>query len=626
MALPSGADVKIGSYEFMLDQDNDAGAYQHAFETLGSDTQAIDGSPGKRTGNPSVLLWRVRDWSAGSGKKFYDVNDPGSYYDDVSSNPRIPGQVQSRPDVAAGTGLTATSIAAGNTRFAYGQGSLWLFANRQAWYSTDGLAWTAHPSNPIFPASYNTYSAAGVRDEVWVCGWDGTTRRILKVTQATTTQAVSDVTGPRFLGMAELGGYIYGWTGRNLLRYSAQATLPITQARKHKVALPYNDNPTGSFVGDMCASENAVYYMISYNGDAVIFQYKQHRPFPIWQLPAGFTAKSICYNMGTLYCVGQFGGIAGATTGRISLLGMNVSSRQWFHLADFKPLVLQGQAQLATSVSPSYGAQVLVTCQTATTNYMAVYDAELDAISELDNSAVATSSNDSSATFLNKRVFAFINGTTISTKAYAEDQNTPTSAWTNDSAAHDIGYPMDEKTLLGFHVLQDPSIATGTVTVSYQLDEDGSWTAAGTTAGASKHTYFTVSTNAATKKFRQLRIRMVGANGCRVYSVTARCYINTYQEVWKLRLKMLDEKASDGPSSRRFPAWKLRDFLLTTAAAKNVVAFLDGKRYPKKGGTGEAGPGGTPASVDVVIEYPIDSIVNDQSEGSMEVVLRSVVP
>jgi len=618
MALPSGADVRIGAYEFMLDRDNDAGAYQHSFESLYPQSQEIEGSPGKRTGNPNILFWRMRDWSGGSGNKFFDRQDPDVYYDDVTANPRIPGQVQSRPDVSAGTGLTVTSIAAGNTRFAYGQGALWLFANRQAWYTTDGVAWTAHPSNPIFAASYNTYAAVGLRDEVWVSAWDGTTRRVLKVTQAATTSAVSDVTGPRFLGMTEKGGFIYGWTGRNLLRYNPQNTLPITQAAKHKVYKPYNDNPTGSFVGDTTASENAVYAMISYNGDSVIHEFRKNRGFPIWQLPAGFTGKSICYNMNTVFCLGEYGD-------RISLFGMNVSSRAVFHLCDFKPNVLQGQAIVATSVSPSYGTQVLITCQTAGINYMAVYDAELDAVSELDEVAVGAS-NDSSATFLKKRVFAFISGTTISTRSYAQDFTVPSGTWTLDSSAHDLGFPMDEKDLLGIHVVQDPSIATGTVQVYYQLDEDGTWTSAGTTAGGSKHTYFTVSTNSATKKFRQLRVRMVGANGCRVFSVTSRSYMNTYQETWRLRLKLVDEKASVGPSSRRLPAWKIRDFLLTTAAAKNVVAFLDGARYPKKGGAGEAGPGGSPASVDVVIEFPTDTIQTDHAEGSMEVILRSVTP
>jgi len=618
MALPSGADVKIGTYEFQLDRSNESGAYQHSFESLYSQQQEIQGSPGKRTGNPSILLWRMRDWSGGSGNKFWDNSDPSVYYDDVSANPRIPGQVQSRPPLLVTTGLTATSAAPSKIVFGYSEGVLWMFANRQAFYSSNGTSWTAHPSNPIFGVGYQISAAAGARDEIWVSAHDGTTRQVLKVTTGATATAVANVNGPRFIGMAEKGGFIFGWTGRNLLRYNPQNTLPIAQAAKHKVYKPYNDNPTGTWYGDVAASENAVYVLISYAGDSTVHEFRRNRGFPIWQLPSGVTAKSICYNLGVLYVLGEY-------NDRISLFGMSVQSRQWFYLADFKAQALAGTTLTAKAIAPSFGAQVIGAVSSSTKNYLFVYDAELDAISELDETTVQPTV-DAATTYLGRRLFGYFNGTTVNADSYQSDFAAPASGWTLDSGADDLGFPMDEKLLLGVHVVQDPSIANATVQVYYQLDEDGNWTSAGTTVAGSKHTYFTVSTNASTKKFRQLRIRMVGTNGCRVFSVTPRCYIDTYQEIWRLRLKLMDEKASSGPSTRRFPAWKLRDFLLTTAAQRNVVAFLDGTRYPEKGAAGQAGPGGTPASVDVIIEFPTDQILNDRAEGSIEVILRAVAP
>ena len=628
MALPSGADVKIGSYEFNLDRGDDSTAfgsrsYEHMRESLYTQQSDIEGSPGKAIANPAYLIWRYRDWSGGETQKFYDRSQPSMYWFGKCNPRSYPGVLTAVPDLNAGTSLTATSATPSKLVFAKGQGSLWLFANRQAFYTTDGIAWTAHASNPVVAAGYQITAAAGVRDEVWFSARDGTTRRTYKITTAALTQSVSDVTGPRFLGMSEKGGFIFGWTGRNLLRYNPQNTLPITQAARHKVYQPYNDNPTGTYYGDATASENAVYVLITYKGDSVVHEFRHNRGFPIWQLPEGFSGKALCYNMGVVYCLGEYGN-------KVALMGMTVQGRQQFHLAD---PIFASTPITAASLAASYGTQVIGTVNDGTTNFHFVYDATEDAVSELDEQTIASKGTaDACATYDKKRVFAYFSGTTIKTDAYKQDFEAATGGFQWVSSAYDLDYPQDAKTLIGIEVTQDPTIGTATTQVEYQLDEDGTFTSAGTTTGGSKNTYFAVSTNASTKTFRQIRLRLTGTNGDKVFAVAVRAYINSYQEMWKLRLKMENESATEGPSNRRWPAWKARDYLLTTQAAKTVVAFLDGLRYPGKGASGAGGASGvesrgTAASVDVVIE-DVSSVIFDgeKSEGRIDVTLRSVVP
>jgi len=627
--LPSGADVKIGAMEFMLDRADDSTgtsisrikSYHHEFQSLYPQTQRIAGGGNRSTANSSMLLWRQNDWSGGNGTKFYDTSLASSYYNDTDTDGRVPGILQARPPKYTDSGSPTATVDAAKVTMAWSAGYIWLLAGRQIYYSSDGAAWTAHTSNPQGAAGSEISAAVGLRDELWfsmdnAAATARITYRIAGITATTT--AVTSVTGPRFLGMAELGGFVYGWTGRNLLRYNPQVTLPITQAAKHKVYKPYNDNPTGNYHGDMASSENAVYVMVAYKGDSTIHEFRHHKGFPIWQLPQGLSARAICYNLGTLYCIGHYGN-------RFSLFGMDVSSRAWYHLADFKPNLLATETITAVSVAAGYGSQVIGQLTSATTNYNFVYDAEKNAISELSNNLISSLGNAGSCgTYHNRRVFAYFKASTgvLKTEAFAQDYDVPdTLNATLESSAYDFDFPQDSKTLLGFDVSQSPS-GSDYADIYYQKDEDGSWVLAGSTQAGDAHRYITISTSSSTISFRQLRYRIVLHSGCQVYAVTARAYVNAYQEVWGLRLKLDDEKSSDAPSSRNYKGWRLRDYLLGLVASKTVVAFLDGMRYPKKGGLGD----GYAASVDVVLEFPIDSITNNNAEGSMELVLRAVQP
>ena len=93
-----------------------------------------------------------------------------------------------------------------------------------------------------------------------------------------------------------------------------------------------------------------------------------------------------------------------------------------------------------------------------------------------------------------------------------------------------------------------------------------------------------------------------------------------YQRGWRRVLKLKDESRGAHPTSRIKQAHILRDYLHTLQSDQNIVTFLDGTRYKRKGATG-TDPGYT--SHTVVVEFPEDHI-KQPSEGTAVVILRDV--
>ena len=212
---------------------------------------------------------------------------------------------------------------------------------------------------------------------------------------------------------------------------------------------------------------------------------------------------------------------------------------------------------------------------------------------------------------------AYFTSTTVKADSWASDEAATTTAWEWVSGAYDMGFPQDQKLLLGIHVVQDGTISGGTCTVSYQDDEDGSWTSAGATSNGDKHKF--IDLTGTSVKLRTLRLKVVGASGARMFSITPKLYMNSYQQAWRLVLKLKNENRGAHPASRIKQAHVLRDYLHTLATSQNIVAFLDGTRYQRKGGASNDGY----SSHTVVVEFPEDHI-KQPSEGTAVVILRDV--
>jgi hypothetical protein len=620
MPLASGADVGIGTYEFMLATDGDDDGYGWELENLYGDGGEIEGTEGKKAANKNILFWGYDDFRRGDGLRYWDPDQPDRWWTG-NANSRIPGAITATPTRSQATTIT-TSVTPTGGFFAPAATRMYYASGEQLYYTTDGATWSENADMAVeLPASYQITAMTSDGTDVYIAASDGTNRGIwesgsISVVADTVTAHV----GQAYRGLAIRDQYLYAWTGSELLRYDHTATPPYTHSDStHRVYLPRR--PLGvATSGDAIVTDNSVVMLRSEPGFTSLFEYRLDastnklagREF--WVMPQGFTGKKLCSSGGVLYVLGDY-------LDKIALWGYSTVNRQ--------PLFLGyiGEANSANNVrfiAPSYGAQVLIGVDNGTTSYIYIYDAEEDAFSQLDERTIAADGTLlAGATYKNRRLSSAFATTSTKINRWILDTDTPAGSWAWTSAAHDFGYPQDEKVLLGFHVVADPSIAAGTIDLDYQIDEDGTWVDSGTdTAAGSKHTYMQISSASSTIKFRTLRFRMNGSSGARCFSAYARVYINSKQEVWRLNLDLRNEPGTTRkPSNRSSVAVKLRDNLRTLATDGNVVTFKDGTRRRRKSSTADTGY----TSHTVLVEFPKSSI-DSIREGTAEVILRSVAP
>jgi len=638
MTIPGGGDVSIGGYVFDLD-DSVENPYQHVYESLYSDTTQVFGKDAN-TANPYVLIWDNDDFAGGAETKYFNKLIPDNYWYG-KANPRIRGSVQSVPAQAQAT-TTLTTGSPTEIHVTQVAGKLWYGVNRDVFYSSDsGATWSQWNSTSFFGAGYVINGMTNDGNYPWVCASNGTTRKVSRIDSTTTsTTAVSDVTtAVKTFGMAMLEGKIYLWTGGSLLEYNALSTLPITHRdlasgtnAANKVHSPFTDTPAGTFFAGICSSDNSIFYFISGGGSTFVFEYKYNAATnifvgrPVWNTGLGFTARKIAYSQGVLYLLGEYGDQA-------ALYGMSLTDREPYLLSYIgQQYGANGVTLTPRALAPSYGSQALLAVDDGTTTYHFIYDAETDSLSELDQRTISADGTCYAMTTYGNRRLSFANkaDTTGRINRWNQDYDTPTGAFELVTTGWDFDYPIDNKKLFGLEVVQDPSIAAGTISVAFQLDENGTWIttdyngAAMTTGAGVKYTSFQVSGPSTQRDFRVLRLRIQGASGARLLSLRARAYVNSFQEMWRLALKA--RGSEERPRNAPIKAETVRDQINTLATAKNVVAFLDGTRYPRRG----ADTAGYTTHT-VVVEFPRDggtftNRANGKREGSVEVVLRSIQP
>ena len=622
--LASGADVEIGGIQFNLSSDLDS--YIHIKENLFPDSSAISGFDGKQSADTNLLFWGYDNWINGDGLRYFDEQQPFKWWQG-NANPRIPGSIQSPPTRnQASQTTTLTPVFGGFVDVA---GTLWYFTGEEGFYSTDqGATWTENTDvqtelETDLDASSQITAVCSDGEFAYFAARDaaGTERGIFRCDSTTVCTNVVTVhaSAAAYRGLAVRDGFLYAWTGGALMRYKldqAGGTLPIAHSTSHRKYRVNNETPTGTVFADVKSDDQTTIMMRSYAGHSAFHEWKIDpqtnklggRKF--WTLLDGFTAKAFCIHAGIVFALGDY-------QDKVGLWGYNLQSRQPFFLGYI------GEANSVANVrfiAPSYGAQVLIGVDDGTTSYVYVYDAAEDGFSQLDERTIAADGTlIAGVTSRRRRIAAAFATTTTKFNRWNLDTDTPAGSWDWDSAAHDFDYPYEEKVLLGFHVNQDPTIATGTINVDYQLNEDGSWIDAGTSTAAQPHTYLPVSTSSSTRKFRTLRIRMNGANGCRGFSIVARAYVNSRRETWRLKLDL--SKSIGLPAGKSRDADTLRNALHAMIDNGNVVAFKDGRRYKKQSDTADQGF----VSNDVIVTFPQD-YADSQVEGICEVILRSVEP
>jgi hypothetical protein len=608
--LATGAHVKIGTKEFRLAFGGQEAPYAYSLNPTGEE----------------VSFWLWDDWVGGEGNDAFDPNDP-TVYDKGLTNPRVPGTLTSPP--ARSSAATATLSPVPNTALhAIAGGRLYVITEAVSstatsyWYYTTDLATPDEKADSGWHSAIDKITAVTSDGaDIYLAGFDNATEdfeiRQIRGVDASTSN-IRNYTGTGntspIVGMGVLGNQLYYFNGNKLFyRKISDGTGATQQVARTLFSGAGSLTINSNWWAGMVSGDGALYFFNATEGKSTVYEARRNGAVnEMWNMPSGFTAKDIVYQSGSIVLVGEYSGSA-------ALFGMSTVARQ--------PIFL-GFIRYGDSVNPyilgtGYGSEVLISEKnTNTAAKQFIYDIGQDQLSQLDTITHTSGSIWSVGTFLNKRFALVEDGQDLTVYSWGiDDVPSTTVDGRMESGAWDMELPEDEKQLDGIHVLSNAN-ATKQVTVYYQDNEDGTWTSAGT-AVTGFHNYLAVSDANSTVKFRTLRLRIDTVAGAKVYGVSVRYRVNTYEEAWELLLDLTDEVIDDTRPRRKRDSqnkgWQLRDYIRDIADNKTVVTFLDGAKYPQ-----DAGDDPNKYSTHtVVIDIPVDRIERP-GEGTMLARLRSV--
>ena len=624
MALASGADVKVGAFEFQIDRSVDS-CYVHRIYDLQAASTDIPGMPNKKTLDDDRLLWVADDWAGGDGNRIFYQDDWDKYAFSGGLNPRIRGELTARPVrtvTQSGTGATDIS-----SRMFTGGGNIY----ENVGGGTNKLSTANYNWSAAFGAYGSGTAACGDFNNVYVL--DASTVSVCPVhvgspTPGATTTAPSPANDP--IGAGLIDGTLYGWTGAELWSYDVADIANWASDHYTKVhdpgGLPNAGDWGSDWYGDLVQADTSLVYWRSAYGRSEVFQYKDWGStgwagVPLWTAPIGFTIRSSCYQNGTVFFGGHWGA---AGEGWGALYGINLNSYQPTHLKWIGKL--EGLHYPVTSIAPSYGNQIIIS---SGGEHAYIYDAEYDALSVLDFKNGSTFS--ACITMGDKRYV----GDNATMNAYDDDEpeeralgfnltDISTADATLTSSKWDWDYPMESKTLSGFHVTFSPLISGQYIDIEYQLD-DGSWVAitqiTASTSGADKGRVF-VSVAASNLQFFQMRYRVkltssTGVLAPILYAITveASASLSTNKrEEWEIIVRLKDESSRTRPINRELEGPTIRDWLLSVVEGGGNVTFLDGFRYHNLG----------EYSTETVIIQEMTDVIAEPGEGACRLVLKSV--
>lgn len=668
--LASGAHIKIGSYEFMLDETVDAGTavgnlyrphYKWQEINLFGAGETIPGSS-KQNFRAARLLW-LDDFSGGEGNRVWYPDDPTVYDFSLGLNPRIRGQLTGRPTRARDS-MSGAVVANDTTKplyFGVATGQLFACGGRNAYY-WGGSSWTDVTATMNIGAGYYVTAVGSDPNRVLVGYTNGTNRGILALNKSNRKDPNPSGTGNRFvMALGSLHGYIYSleWDAAQtvrLYRYDVSngydynsSTNPIAAKAVTGTSImlesggDYSEtNYQASWFGGLTVANDSVFYFVSTPGHSRIFEVGfTTGAAPIWAAPDGFTIRDIEFHNGYLYIVGHWGQVANAGFGAVFVFDRKTG--------DVIPVVEPGRTRGLNSTLSVNGASYMNQSILAdgSNGRIWVYDADEDALTMLDS--IGTTGGDSVAatdatTFttgthqitdlatFNATRFVAIGGSGANYQIlrYSNDEpaNRQAGTATNNSSATltsgiwDWGLPFNQKQLAGFDVVFAPLTTGQTIQVEYDPDGSGFLTAGSLTSAspdAAKGRSFIALTSAQNFTTLRVRLTLTATNGNLppiVYGIAAEAQAT--QQVWELIIRLKDYQTGTrgSKSAAMLNGDAARDFLRSAITSGFPVTFIDGYRYQRKGGANFS-------THTVTVEDPEDIVIRG-AEGSMRVVLREV--
>jgi len=686
MPTASGAHVLLDDDEFLIDRSVDGHYVKRWYDVDDEEDPRITGDPGKVKRNPESLFWSYTDWAGGEGNRHYQTDQPDTYDVGYELNPRNRGQLQGRPNCRRAT-VSAKDVT-DRPVMAIGQGAVWLGGGYDLAYSTTGpITWTEKAQSGTaasdkvglrsLSANYRITAMVGDNDYIYYTAWhsgSSGSRALLRAVRsdaalADTVEAQATGVAP-YAGLAIMNGKLYAWTGRKLHEMDIDSSLITTSVSggvttasdtKRKVFDSRTDPAStnvfsASWWADCVATENSVIMWYSNDGVSEVYEYKKGVGRPIWRPPYGFTIKGSAYSNGIMYFSGHWGGDEndGSTTSGMGVLyALPLDTYNPIPLK--KPRGNQNSNLQMQEMHASYGYQII--CVAQRTGRIFIYDAETDGLSMLDDlggtraDSIAFTDNDhriaGSVTFGKHRYFSIYQpggsgAGSYQIAVYDDDHQDEMEIDMNttDYTAYlgyfetprwDFNYPLDKKSLIGFHLNFKPLTSNQFIDVSYDHNEDGSYTSltqiTSATAGADVgRVFIPVSTTSSQIKFLTLKFRVMLSSGPTgtatptiLYAIAAEAKLVRKRKEWEIAIRVKDEPSRNAsPSHRRNRGWRLRDFLETTIEQGNVVTFRDGYRYK------DQALYGTHYSTHNVIIKEATDIIEKPGEGTMVLKLRDV--
>jgi hypothetical protein len=622
MPIAGGFDVSLtdasaNEYKFLLDESITTTfrqPYRHSIVPVqASGRGQIPGLPSgegdaQRVGTIDRLLWTMTDWIGGENNRVWDPNNP-EVYDFGSGNPRIRGEYTGRPK------KTNITISCDNVQdrpiLCVADGRLWIGGGQTLKSSDDwGDTFSDRTGTLNLASGFKITAMVGFHDGIYVAAKKSSTgHHIIRQVQVTSlfgADVLADEVGKPHVGLQILDGRLYAWTGKKLFEGDLNATYPLTNPKSWRAVgdtgadLDYDNyggTSPGSWWGDVAVSENSLFAFIGLEGHTYVYEWDGKTLTECWQLEYGLTGKSMTVQNGVIYVAGHWSGESDATDGFGGEYAMPLDSRVPGFVGFFRKSA--GQNLQMQEMCGSYGAQHMIAA--AILGKIFIYDADYDSITLLDDLANAANFKIGSMITFGKRRFVVVYkpgaAGTNNYELYYYKSDEPghresvgTLTDSTEYGEYDFGFPMEVKTLHGFHVTFLPMVANQRITISYQWDQAG-YTAttvitSATSGNAAGRVFIPLITG---PRGYRLKVKVTVDNNSTsgvkqpiVYSVTAEARVLNYTDVFEMYIRLKDESQSvKGHAHSRGGrlAEDIRAGIIAACRTGTLLTFKDGALY-----------------------------------------------
>lgn len=606
--------IEINGVKYRIDESMEQAGYSLHRQPLRAPVNGfIQGESGRFQMRPDILEWSMSDWSAGEGYLNFSDEVPNGYLVGYNIDPLTESgtlRLSALMEAISTTG-TGSQLSTYSASLVTALDALYLVDFEFATSDARIRKYDAANGNWMVPVSDST----GTTDESGIRGaWGDATHLFFggRTTDTVRWDGTTFVVYPSasvVYVLGSVGGFLYGLThvtsGANIHEFSVAGTPPVsttvvkTLAEIKQVLSPSNPARFAAIAGS-----NAL-YLLAYTGleETVLW-----RITPTTAAGTGFVNEMLripgfrglvpMYNLGVLYIAGLQGEVPviftwDEATEEFGVLYRN-PARPTNHPSNPSATVQEMGGGIGSEFARSHFIMIGgPTANDGTTWQVMTVDSANNAVVGGTVITPAGNFNDTSELIGRHDVIVF-NGRVIvclvnpddSAAGASETFQTVPGFYTEEtgimeSVINDFKVA-EKKILLAIHLDTDPLPANTSVTIKYQLDQNGTWVSAGThdVDGATEKV-FTISTGADTESFNNLQLRVEldttsPSTSPIVRRVAVRATVVRGVRVWDLLLDASDE---DGQMQDR--SWNGATLMTNIATAGDtgaVVTFKDGYR------------------------------------------------